>query len=176
MKTKFCMNIWSLSILLCKCTQNAVYKKLGHLLYRFYFLFLRRETFCKSICYQMKNLSNQRLWLLIPRKKHSSLNMVTLSTLLCKCTQNVVSKKLGHLLYSWHFLFLQHIMFYESICYQMKNLSNQRVQILVSGKKIHSSIKGSFTNYVYKILAFFDHLPTCVDIFYGMIVDKKWTF
>ena len=36
--------------------------------------------------------------------------------------------------------------------------------------------KGSFTNYVDKILAFFDHLPPCVDIFYGMNVDKKWTF
>ena len=28
--------------------------------------------------------------------------------------------------------------------------------------------KGLFTNYVDKILAFFDHLPPCVDIFYGM--------
>ena len=36
--------------------------------------------------------------------------------------------------------------------------------------------KGSFTNYVDKILVFFDHLPTCVDIFYDMNVDKKWTF
>ena len=36
--------------------------------------------------------------------------------------------------------------------------------------------KGSFTNYVDKILAFFDHLPPCVDIFYGITVDKKWTF
>ena len=30
--------------------------------------------------------------------------------------------------------------------------------------------KGSFTTYVDKILAFFDHLPPCVDIFYGMNV------
>ena len=36
--------------------------------------------------------------------------------------------------------------------------------------------QGSFTNYVDKILAFFDHLPTFVDIFYGMNVDKNWTF
>ena len=36
--------------------------------------------------------------------------------------------------------------------------------------------KGVFTNYVEKILAFFDHLSACVDIFYGMNVDKKWTF
>ena len=36
--------------------------------------------------------------------------------------------------------------------------------------------KGSFTNYVDKILAFFDHLPPSVDIFYGMNVYKKWTF
>ena len=35
--------------------------------------------------------------------------------------------------------------------------------------------KGSFTNYVDKILAFFDHLPPCVDIFYGMNIDKNWT-
>ena len=27
-----------------------------------------------------------------------------------------------------------------------------------------------------KILVFFDHLPPCVDIFYGMNVAKKWTF
>ena len=25
-------------------------------------------------------------------------------------------------------------------------------------------------------LAFFDHLPPCMDIFFGMNVDKKWTF
>ena len=36
--------------------------------------------------------------------------------------------------------------------------------------------KGAFTNYVDKILAFFDHLHTFVDIFYGMNVDKKWIF
>ena len=36
--------------------------------------------------------------------------------------------------------------------------------------------KGSFTNYVDKILAFFDHLSPCVDIFYGINVDKMWTF
>ena len=33
---------------------------------------------------------------------------------------------------------------------------------------------GEFTNYVDKILAFFDHLPSCVDIFYGIQVDRKW--
>ena len=32
--------------------------------------------------------------------------------------------------------------------------------------------KGMFTNYVHKILDFFDHLPLCVDIFYGMNVDN----
>ena len=32
---------------------------------------------------------------------------------------------------------------------------------------------GAFTNYVDKILASFDHLPPCVDIFYGINVDKK---
>ena len=36
--------------------------------------------------------------------------------------------------------------------------------------------KGSFTNYVDKILAFFDHLPPSIDIFYDMNVDKKWKF
>ena len=35
---------------------------------------------------------------------------------------------------------------------------------------------GAFTNYVYKILASFDHLPPCVYIFYGMKVYKKFTF
>ena len=38
------------------------------------------------------------------------------------------------------------------------------------------NIWGSYTNYINKILAFFDHLPPWVDIFYGMNVDKKWTF
>ena len=36
--------------------------------------------------------------------------------------------------------------------------------------------KGSFTNYVDKILDFFDHLPPCVFISYYMNVDKKQTF
>ena len=36
--------------------------------------------------------------------------------------------------------------------------------------------KGMFTNYVHKILDFFDHLLPCVDSFYGMNIDKKWTF
>ena len=32
--------------------------------------------------------------------------------------------------------------------------------------------KGAFTNYVDKFLAFFDHLPSCVDIFY--LPHKRW--
>ena len=36
--------------------------------------------------------------------------------------------------------------------------------------------KASFTNYIDKILAFFDHLPPSVEIFYGMNVDKKQTY
>ena len=35
---------------------------------------------------------------------------------------------------------------------------------------------GSFPNYVDKILAFLDHLPPSIDIFYYMNVDKKSTF
>ena len=31
-----------------------------------------------------------------------------------------------------------------------------------------NTLRGSLTNYVGNILAFFDHLPTCVDIFYGI--------
>jgi hypothetical protein len=42
--------------------------------------------------------------------------------------------------------------------------------------EIGTGRKGSFTNYVDKILAFFDHLPTSIDIFYGLNIDKKWTF
>ena len=38
------------------------------------------------------------------------------------------------------------------------------------------SDKGLFTNDVDNILAFFDHLKPCVDIFYGMNIEKKWTF
>ena len=34
----------------------------------------------------------------------------------------------------------------------------------------------SQNTYVDKILALLDHLPSCVDIFYGMNVDKKWKF
>ena len=37
-------------------------------------------------------------------------------------------------------------------------------------------LQESFTNYVDKILTFFDHLPTFVDIIYGINVDKKQTF
>ena len=34
--------------------------------------------------------------------------------------------------------------------------------------------KGAFTNYVDKFLAFFDHLPPYVDIFYPIFLDKKY--
>ena len=57
------------------------------------------------------------------------------------------------------------IQFRKLIC-----ISNNALSAFLPGR-------GSFTNYVDKILAFFDHLPPCVDIFYGMnVVDKKWTF
>ena len=36
-------------------------------------------------------------------------------------------------------------------------------------------LKGLFTNYFDRILAFFDHLPPSIDLFYGMNIDKKWT-
>ena len=36
--------------------------------------------------------------------------------------------------------------------------------------------KGPFANYVDNILTFFDHLPSCIDICYGINVDKKWNF
>ena len=36
--------------------------------------------------------------------------------------------------------------------------------------------KVSFTNYVAKILAFFEHLPSFIDIFCGINIGKKWTF
>ena len=35
---------------------------------------------------------------------------------------------------------------------------------------------GPFTNYVDKFLAFFYHLPPCVDIFYLVNVDQNWYF
>jgi hypothetical protein len=47
------------------------------------------------------------------------------------------------------------------------------MQKVVLSCDLEISPKGSFTNYVDKILAFFHHLPPCVDIFYGMNVDKK---
>ena len=43
-------------------------------------------------------------------------------------------------------------------------------------QKTFKASKGLFTNYVDKILAFSDHLPPCVEIFYGTIVDKKTTY
>ena len=60
--------------------------------------------------------------------------------------------------------------------------SNNLVRYSVNGTldNINSQcwqcFKGVFTNYVDKILAFFDHLPPSVYIFYLMNVDKKWTF
>ena len=40
----------------------------------------------------------------------------------------------------------------------------------------HEEAGFEFTNYVNKILAFFDYLPPSVDIFYGSSVDKKSIF
>ena len=40
-------------------------------------------------------------------------------------------------------------------------------------RMIETHPSGSFTNYVDKMLAFLDHLPPCVDVFYFIIVDKK---
>ena len=40
----------------------------------------------------------------------------------------------------------------------------------------HIPHKGAFTNYVYKIWLFFDHLPPSVYIFYGIKVYKKSIF
>ena len=48
--------------------------------------------------------------------------------------------------------------------------------VVFSKKRLDFIPKGSFTNYVDKILPFFDHLPSSVDNFYGINVDKKWTF
>ena len=33
-------------------------------------------------------------------------------------------------------------------------------------------IKGLFTKYIDKILEFFEYLPPCIDIYYGMNIDK----
>ena len=38
------------------------------------------------------------------------------------------------------------------------------------------SPKGSFTNYVDKFWLFLTTYPPCVNIFYGINVDKMWTF
>ena len=61
-----------------------------------------------------------------------------------------------------------HAMYVPSVCHLQKtwNKSEAVGQLAV----------GSFTNYDDKIVAFFDHLSTCIDIFYGMNADKKWTF
>ena len=41
---------------------------------------------------------------------------------------------------------------------------------------VKSQGKGPFTKYIDKILAFFDHLPPCFDIIFGINIDKMWTF
>ena len=61
--------------------------------------------------------------------------------------------------------------------YDMKTRKNEPQRPhTVTHHHLELPAKGSFTNYVDKILAFFDHPPPCVDIFYGMNDDKKWTF
>ena len=52
------------------------------------------------------------------------------------------------------------------------------IEIENNHKRILKSIpnKGPFTSYIDKILTIFDHLPPCIDIFYGINVDRKWTF
>ena len=46
----------------------------------------------------------------------------------------------------------------------------------VLGSKAKMFWKKSPYHYVDKILAFFDHLSSCVDIFNDINVDKNWTF
>ena len=58
--------------------------------------------------------------------------------------------------------------------YSMEEYSYLHANVIIDFTS--NLFKGAFTNYVDKFLAFFDHLPPYVDIFYGMNVDKKWTF
>ena len=47
--------------------------------------------------------------------------------------------------------------------------------VRIEGRELRGS-KGWFRNYVNEVFAFLDHLLPCVDIFYSVNVDKKWTF
>ena len=49
---------------------------------------------------------------------------------------------------------------------------SEKVDFDIDGRVIYTI--GSFTNYADQFLAFFDHQPPFVDIFYVINVDKKW--
>ena len=53
--------------------------------------------------------------------------------------------------------------------------NNFETETICSQDFKESLSKGSFTNYIDKILTFFDHLPPFVDILFRMNVDKNWT-
>ena len=61
----------------------------------------------------------------------------------------------------------------------VKLFSVENGQLSVTKPFFYSTLdryKGLFTNYVDKILTFFDYLPPSVDILYGIDVNKKWIF
>ena len=66
--------------------------------------------------------------------------------------------------------------FCDEIIFLVRKENLNYSSILAFGVNAYVIHKGVFTNYVDKILAFFDHLPPSVDIFYGMNVENKWTF
>ena len=66
--------------------------------------------------------------------------------------------------------------FCDEIIFLVRKENLNYSSILAFGVNAYVIHKGVFTNYVDKILAFFDHLPPSVDIFYGINVDKKSIF
>ena len=54
----------------------------------------------------------------------------------------------------------------------VKNMGDSKTRATSKQENSGYMIKGLFTKYIDKILEFFEYLPPCIDIFYGMNVDK----
>ena len=64
----------------------------------------------------------------------------------------------------------------QSYFWQLRFLKKNRHHLYSNNRTIRNNAKNTFTNYVDKILSYFDHLPPYVDIFYLIKVDKMWHF
>ena len=53
---------------------------------------------------------------------------------------------------------------------------NIKSQYPKNSRQIMQRVRGRSQTMLTRFWLFFDHLPPCVAIFYGMNVDKMWTF